>query len=625
MKKKRPDILSKCLVIFILLLTLLSHPSFSQKSTTSIVRDDTISKKDSLRIYKKLKHFAYKRKLTRWIYDATFKDPEPREYPTLPASHEKKNVNPYLKYRNKLIRQINVTVYDPFGRSVTDTLPRHTNSVERFGNRVHTTTQRFVIINRLLFKRNDTVNALAISETERILRQSPFINDARIVIVELKNKDSVDVNVIVQDKWPITVPFLITDISGHARLRNQNLFGWGQQFEQYVGWRKPDRFDYNGAYTIANLDNSYISARADYNTNFTGTTMNLGFNRGFFSPLSKWAGGINQNRSWRYYNYIQPEDSAIKRININTYTYDVWAGRSFKLSDEKTFFNQSTNILGGLRYYNTLYTDRLAKSIDTTHIFQNTTAFVGNVGIAIQHYYKEKYVYRFGATEDVPEGLIVQFIYGALKKEYTKLRYYTGFEIARAKHFDFGYLSATFSQGIFFNRFVSNDITTNLKLYYFSDLLKKGNWFFRQFFNYNLVHGANKISGETLSISPDELYGLNGTTLTGNTKMTLTSETVGYLPYDLIGFKFAPIIMAGIGMLGDPEHKIMKSRLYQSYSLGVMVRNENLLSSTFQVSFGVYPYFPASGGTAWKYNPVTSFTLRVRAFDFSRPEFVSYY
>lgn len=622
MTRIKPDIFLKPGFILCLLFLFSYSPSFAQKKSKQKTTSD---KKDSLRVYKSLKRWAYKHKVTRMAYDATFKDPEPKEYPALPASHEEKNVNPYLKYKNKMIRQINVTVFDPFGYSIYDTLSHSTNGLERAGNRIHTRTRKFVIINRLLFHKNDTVDALAISETERILRQSPFVNDARIVIIPLKNKDSVDVNIIVLDKFPITVPFGVSDISGFARFQNQNLFGWGQQFQQRVGFKRPDVFEYSGSYGIANLDNSYISANADYNSNITGTSVNLGFNRGFFSPLSKWAGGINQNYSWRYFDYVPLGDTVKKRLDLDTYTYDIWAGRSFKLSKEKSLFNQSTNILGGLRYYKTFFTQRPSRSIDSNYAFQNTAAFIGNIGFAVQQYYKEKFIYRFGANEDVPEGLILQFIYGGIKKEHEKLRYYTGFEIAKAKHYDIGYVSATFAQGIFFNRAVNNDITTNFKLNYFSDLLRNGRWFYRQFLNFNLVHGENKLSGETINIQPDELYGFNGTELSGNTKMTLTSETVAYLPYNLLGFHFAPVLMMGFAMLGDPLHPVLESRLYQSYSLGMMFRNENLLSSTFQISFGLYPFLPNGRNTVFIYNPVTSFTLRVRLFEFSRPEFVSYY
>lgn len=617
MTKIRSDIFIKRGIIYCVLFFCISLSNFAQQ------KDST--QKDSLQVYKKIKHFAYKYKFTTWMYDAVFVDPEPKEYPTQPASKEEKNVNPYLKYQGKMIQDIKITVYDPFGHSVMDTLPRNINSIQKAGNRLHITTRHWIIINRLLFKKNDSINPLALSETERILRQSVFINDARIFITETRNKDSVNVNVIVQDKWPITVPILITDVSANIRFRNQNLFGVGQQFEHYAGYRKPGLYEFNGFYNIANIDNTFISAQFAYRNDINGTQTGISFDRGFFSPLSKWAGGVGVTRYWRYYAYTDSIDSLPKRLELNMMSYDVWAGRSFKLSDDKSMFNQSTNIITGLRYYNTTFIERPPFTIDKEMGNQNIHAIVGNVGFAVQQYYKEKYVYRFGATEDVPEGLIVQFIYGGFKKEFAKLRYYTGFEIARAKHFkNFGYLSTTVAHGVFFNKFVSNDITTNFKLYYFSDLARSGRWFFRQFFNYNLVHGENKISKETLTLSPEEMYGFTGTSLSGNTKMILNSETVAYMPYNLIGFRLAPILMGGFGMIGDPKNKLLQSRLYQSYSLGVMVRNENLLSSTFQISIGLYPFLPEGDNYVFKYNPVTSFTLRVRAFSVSRPEFVSY-
>ncbi len=580
--------------------------------------------KDSLRIYKKIKHFAYKYKVTTLLYDAVFVDPEPKEYPAEPVNNQSKNINPYLIYKGRIIRNIHISVLSPFGFSVNDSTAKRINTIQKAGNRLHINTRHWIIINRLLFHENDSLNALTISETERILRGSGFINDARIFLTPTKNKDSVDVNVIVQDKWPLTVPILITDISGNVRFRNQNLFGLGQQFEHYVGFKRPNFFEFNGYYSIANIDNTYISSQLNYRWDPTGADLGLSFDRGFFSPLSVWAGGASITRYLRYYNYTDSLDELPKHVELHSYNYDFWLGRSFKLSKNKTFFNQSTNILTGLRFYNTRFIERPPFSIDKAMGNQNTYAVIGNVGIAVQQYYKDKFIYRFGATEDVPEGLIVQYIYGLYKKEMSKIRYYSGIEIARAKHFKFGYLSATLAEGIFFNKGVSNDITTNFKLYYFSDLKKNGDWFFRQFINYNFLYGQNKISGETTTLYGNELYGFNGTGLSGNTKMSLNSETVAYMPYNIIGFRLAPILMVGMGMIGDPANRIKKSRLYQGYSLGIMFRNENLLSSTFQISFGFYPFLPEGKNNVLAYNPVTSFTLRVRSFAVSKPEFIQY-
>jgi hypothetical protein len=579
--------------------------------------------KDSANIYEKIREAAYKRTFTTWLYHAIFVDPAPIEYPVAPEAKEK-HVNPYLKHKDQIIRNINISVYNPFGHKVQDTISHIDNILENVANHVHITTRHWIVNNRLLFKKNDTLNALTLSESERLLRSAEFISDARIYVTKIKNSDSVDVNVDVHDKWPITAPSFVSPQGGNIRFRNQNLFGVGQQFEQYVGYKIPDVFDYSGYYRIANLDNTYISSQMAYKTNVDGTSVGLSFDRAYFSPLATWAGGVFVNHDWGYYVYTDTVAQVDKKLTLNNLGYDLWAGKSFKLRKKKTLFDQSTNIIIGERYYSNTFLARPSFEIDTARYNSNTSAFVGNIGFSIQQYYKDKFIYRFGSNEDVPEGLIVQMTYGASKKEFNAIKYYTGFEIARAKKFNFGYLTSTFAYGIYFNEFIKNDITTKFNLYYLANLVKKGQWYFREFLNYTVVHGENKVAGETVTFKTDEMYGFNSTTLSGNSKMVLNFETVAYAPYNLIGFRFAGVALAGIGIVGSPTNKIDRSPLYQAYSLGLLIRNENLVSSTFQISFGFYPFLPNGNNNVFMLNPVTSFTLRVRNFSMGRPEFISY-
>lgn len=580
---------------------------------------------DTLRIYKKIKHFAYKHKLTRLAYEAVFVDPEPKEYPVLPATpNQGKIVNPYLKYNGRIIRKISITVYDPFGYSVSDTVQHKINTSQKIGNHLHVKTRKWVINNKLLFKTNDTLSALSVSESERLLRQSVYINDARITLIGEPNSDSVDVNVVVQDKWPVTIPAEITDVSSNARFRNQNLLGTGQQFEQFVKYTRPDKMDYSGSYTIANIDRTYISSQLYYQTNRDGTSTGIIFDRPFYSPLAQWAGTAALNKSWSTFYYKDPIDGKNEHAEISNLYYDIWLGKNIKISDKKTFFDQSTNVIIGERVFGNTYQKRPSFEIDTHRINVNTLSFVGNVGFSVQQYYKDKFIYRFGANEDVPEGLIIQFLYGAVKKELTHVKYYNGIEFARAQHFNFGYLSFTASYGIFFNSYMPNDITTNLRLYYFSNLRRFGRWYVRIFSNSNLVYGLNKSPTEKITLTAEDLYGFSSGTLNGNTKLVLDMETVAYAPYNVIGFRFAPVLLAGVGMIDNDHDHLFESNLYQGYSLGLMVRNENLLSSTFQVSFGFYPFQPNGNNNIIKYNPVTSFTLRVRAFSVSKPSFIDF-
>ncbi len=580
---------------------------------------------DTNNIYVRLKKYAYKRKLTRMAFDAVFVDPQPMEYPTKPESTQKKNVNPYLKYEGKTIRTIHILVFDPFGYSVNDTALKKIKRFQKAANQLHITTRQWVIHNRLLFRENEEVEALEISETERMLRQTVYVNDARIEVKRTKSRDSVDVYVYVHDKWPITAPVnIISPTSGNFTIRNKNLFGVGQQFEQYTSAKYPNEYLFNGYYQIANIDETFISARGYYEAGTNGTLVGINFDRPFYSPLAKWAGGLAMNKSWRYYLYSKPESQTQEKLNLDFTGFDVWGAKSTKLSTDSSIFNLSTNIITGIRYYQNTFQRRPSFTIDTAKSFRNQRMIIGNAGFAIQQYYKEKFIYRFGATEDVPEGLIIQLIYGGVKNEFDPVRYYAGTEIATARHFKIGYLTATFSYGVLFNKGLNNDVTTRFRIYYFSDIFKRGDWYFRQFVNYDLVTGMNKNHKEKISISAAELYGFNAGPANGNTKMLLNLETVAYAPYNIIGFRFAPVLMLGYGMISDPINKVLNSKIYQAYALGILVRNENLLSSTFQISAGFYPYLPDGRRNVVLYSPVTSFTLRVRGFSVSKPAFIGY-
>ncbi len=594
--------------------------SFAQEKD-SLKREE----EDSLRFYKKIKKAANKYKLTRLLYEATFRDPEPQEYPEQPASKEEKQVNPYIKVQHAVIRNIKVTVYDPFGFSVNDTTPKKINLSQKAGNSLHITTRKFLIINRLLFKQNDTVQPLKISESERLLREAEFVNDARIYTVPTRSKDSVDLHVIVHDKWPLSAGGELTDQNANGQFRNRNLFGSGNQFYQEGKIVRDLTYLFRGNYTISNIDNTYMSSTLGYETSQDGTNVFVSLNKPFYSFLAKWAGGIHVGHNWRKYSYNDTIHEITRQSPLNFLNYDVWVGRQIKLGERKTLFNQSTNLILGSRFYRGIFLNRPNHVIDTAKSFVNESAFIGNVGFAVQQYYKDKFIYRFGANEDVPEGFMVQFIFGGKKREFDKVRAYNGVEVARAKHFDWGYLSGTFSYGIFYNTKVPNDITTNYKLLYFSELFRRGRWFFRQFLTFNLVHGENKFERQRITLRSDEMYGFQVGLLDGNTKMIVNSETVAYLPYKFIGFKFAPVVAVGLGMLGDKVNPLLTSRLFQGYSLGLMIRNENLLVSTFQLSVGVYPFLPDGKELSVVYNPVATFSLRVRGFNIDRPDFIAYY
>lgn len=585
-----------------------------------------IEKNDTLGIYKKIKKVAYKYKFTKFVFHAIFVDPTPLKYEKKPLSDKQKQEDPNAKFAGSIIRSIEIMVLDPFGYSANDTSWRTVNPLQKAANKTHIKTSRWVVKNRLLFKKNETVELLKITETERLLRQANYINDARIFLTNpLDKTDSVDIVILVHDKWTIDPTFSAGPDGGNLRLRDRNLLGMGHTFEQKTGFYESTGYRLSGKYSFSNIRNTYISSDVFYfNTKLT-TEFGVSFQRTFFSPLTKYAGGAYFLKTWGTFTFYDSLQSKATAYNLDYINSDFWIAKSYTPQKGKSINSRSSKIIGGLRYANMQFQSRPSFAIDTAKTNRNSTLYLGSLGFSLRKYYKDQFIYRFGANEDIPEGLLVQVVHGYLKKELEVAKNYTGIEISRGKHYKkLGYLSGNVSYGTFYKKGEKNNATLNAGFFYFSDLSLEQKWYIRQFISGKITTGFNKPIYERITLKSNEMYGFNAGTLTGTSKMILNFETVAYAPYNIIGFKFAPVAFLGFGWLATDNTKLLKSEIYQAYSIGILVRNENLLNSSFEITFGAYPNLPGENKSVYRLNPVTSFTLKVRSFEISKPSLVGY-
>jgi hypothetical protein len=594
--------------------------------TASAQTEATAPGRDTLAIYKKIKKVAYKRRFTRFLFHTIFLDPSPPSYPEQPLSDDQKTQDPNLYYSGKVIRSITVDVHDPFGFSVNDTLGRNVNYIQRIGNRYHITTHRYIVRNLVLFRINDTVDVVKLSESERLLRSADFVNDARIFLEEVPGTDSVNVRIIVQDKWTLGVAGAVNQTSGNIDLEENNMFGSGQRYRQVVKYSLLTGWEFNGRYSVPNISRTYISSTIFYQARPDAGYAGFSFDRPFFSALTRWAGGVAGSRVWDNYSYYDTLQKNAKAYPLNYVNTDTWVGRSIHTRANKWVNKKVSNIVAAVRFAETHYDERPAAAIDTLHLFYDQRLYLASLGFSLSKYYKDRYIFRFGANEDIPEGMLLQVVGGFMNREFTGKRYYSGISFSKGKHFDhFGYLSFDAVYGTFFFRNSPNDATLDLGLTYFTDLLLTARkWYFRGFTYIKYVYGTNKTSLERITIRSDELYGFRSGSLTGFTKAMLNLEAVAYAPYNILGFRFAPVLLAGIGKLGSDNQTLVDSRTFQSYALGLLIRNESLVNSSFRITFGFYPNLPEGEENWYRYNPVTTFTVRIKSFSVSRPELVPY-
>ncbi|MDQ3099961.1 MAG: hypothetical protein M3R08_01125 [Bacteroidota bacterium] len=577
-------------------------------------------------IYEKIDRFSEKRKLTRWIHSAIFVPPDTEEKPPAPALPARR-VNPYTRYQGRIIRHIKIDVSDPFGYSVEDTSIHTTNGLQRMGNRLHAKTRPKIVRNLLLVRPFDKLDPLKITESERILRTSPAINDARITVLPVGlKKDSVDLIVRVLDRWTIDVGADGDLTTANARARERNLFGLGHELEQKLSFRFNEEFvELRGTHRVYNIGNSYVSSFASYYITETRDYVGLSLDRPFYSPLTRWAGGISANKEWirSPYEYFNEEPIAFDRIDpIN---FDTWVARSFPLEKEGPESGRVSNLVIGTRLALTRYDRRPPEIRDQQGVFRHNTLFLAGIGLSQRQYYKERFLFRFGLTEDVPEGLLIRFLTGVQKRELLPTMPYLGGELARGRNYDkFGYLRYEISYGTFIGRQGIFDGTFRGGFTYFSQLASLGRWHVRQFVRFESVLGFSKPDYSRINLNGPNMYGFESPSLVGTHRTVLNFETVGYAPWDLIGFRIAPVLLMGFGILDQEEQPFLSGRVHSSFTLGILVRNERLLMNTFEVALSFFPFIPEEDGSLWKHNAFTNFNTGIRDFSFVSPHVISF-
>ena len=115
--------------------------------------------------------------------------------------------------------------------------------------------------------------------------------------------------------------------------------------------------------------------------------------------------------------------------------------------------------------------------------------------------------------------------------------------------------------------------------------MELGKWKFRQFAKPQVTIGIHRLTTDSLTLNDGYgMDGFNSPELSGTSRLLFTLQTQSYAPWNLIGFHFGPFLIFSLGMLGDPVTGFKNNKVYSQIALGVLIKNENLIFSTFQIS-----------------------------------------
>lgn len=603
-------------ILFLILLCLCLQGGYAQVQQAKKAAQN---KKDTTEIYNRIRNYSKKNKFTQTMHKLFFRSKKSKKKEELLVPIDSTH------YDGKIIRKINIITLDPFGYSVADTAQMPKNWGERTGNRLHLKTKKIAIYNLLLFKRNTPYDTYKILESERLIRAQRYVTAVRISNQTVGvASDSVDVTIRVLDSWSTIPRFSISSNQVSVGFKEKDFFGSGQQLEYRFTNRFDDGRNANEAtYTVPNIKNTYIGTVLHYKMDLDNNYIkSINVERDFYSPLTKWAGGVYVDEYYRR-DTLQAPDLTFAFQPVKYKSQDFWAGRAFKMFEDQ--HEAITNLVVTTRFLNKNFTESPTEVYDPDNFYSSEKLILSGVGLNTRKFIQDRYIFRNGQTEDVPIGRVYGLTFGYQYKN-TFWRPYVGAQFSFGNYYRLGFLSMNFEAGTFFHQSKTYQTAFLFESNYFTKLYSIGNWKLRQFVNPKFVVGINRddVMGDQLNINEQNgLAGFN-TALYGTSKAVLSLQTQTYSPHSLLGFRLNPFFNYAIAVLGSPEIAMTKSKPYSKITLGLLVSNDYLVFSSFQLSISYYPSIPQQGDNVFKTNTFETTDYRMQSFELNKPRVVNY-
>ena len=501
----------------------------------------------------------------------------------------------------KIVRRITITPFDAFGYSLNDSLRRPRTLVERGGNALHLRTARSRIRQVLLFRPGQPLLPQALAESERLLRQTDEILDARVVVnARTTTPDSVDILVFTTDVFSITAGYeLRSATEAVVSLGDQNFLGLGHRFDNRYQYGRglPQTWGYEGNYRLP--FRQFFYGNAYYYNEFEAHSGGVALRRDFYSPSARWAGALafdDINQRLVLPRDAPPAEGQLPNYQIRSYTsQSLWVGRALRLrSYDLGYENPGRLILATSVLHEKHFTNPTNTPDDRTK-----TLYLGAVGYSVRRYYKDKYLFGFGRTEDVPTGTLLSFTSG-----------YEANPVGPRLYFDARVAAAGYSQRQGY-LYLSTDFGTYRRLndggweqgllgvqaLYFTRLYRAGSYRSRHLLSARVVAGFNRYPAEVLL---NGIGGVGGAVrgfqpegqLLATSRATASYEGTVYTPLSLAGFRMAILAFGDLAFLnqtvggGSP---FGTGAPYTGFGIGFRFRNELTALRTFQVLIGFYP------------------------------------
>ncbi len=530
------------------------------------------------KFYDSLRSKASQTELTRKLFSLLFT----RSTREITDQKPIKSAEDFFKpFEGKIYGEIKIRSVPILEGNVRDTTKTVGSWYAKTFNKVHINTRSRIIRENLLFKSGERVDAFKVADNERIIRQLRTIRDAKIYLSpNSDNPDVVDVTVVFQDVLSLGANINYSSTSNFDfDIYQRNLLGFARDLQLSYFFNEFDnpqkKHGYGIAYNVPNLWGSFIQGSFLYENNHFREILSANFRRDFFTPEIKYGGGASLINLSAFY---EPLDSLGAKIPYSRNEGSIWVGRSYQVM-------KRTNMIVQSRINLVKYLDRPLTTEEQNRFFTNSNMYFLSMAVVNRTYSKSKLIKGFGRTEDITKGFLASVTYAFNSTEFYNRNYWelrTGY----ANYFSqLGFTSVMAILGAFKNNSLNRweDGAFKTEIRYFSPLINRDKYSYRQFIDFEYVSGINRLSENALVVAgrydnEGELRPL------GDRKLNIAVESVLFTPWYFYGCKFTVYNRNTFSWLSYGD-LFNKNNYYSSASIGLRLLNESLAFPTIDLSF----------------------------------------
>ena len=497
---------------------------------------------------------------------------------------------PFEPYQGYRIADIRISNAEFLGGNISDTTTVAKSMAAKAINALHASTNEAIVLRNLFVGIGDEVDPYQLADNERILRDLPYIRDARIILVPASDEEKeVDLYIVTQDRLSL---FIDGDFDGFddftLEVGSRNILGTGNEFSmayQYAQDESPQS-GYELKLIDFNIRGSFIRSELTYSHLWDRKGYEVSFQREFLTPLMKWGGGFDFGNLEQIYMVDEIADTIIVetdslRIPYKRNFQDFWLGRSFVLGST----SDRMNLTLSSRITREDFSDRPFVAPDSNYFFHHGVLWLNQVELTKRKFLKSNMIQAFGITEDIPIGYQFRLMGGYEFGEFHD-RPYLGLGIGAGDFWrKWGYFTANAEIGGFFEDQKFQEGVVTVEGLYFSPLIRYRRNHFRQFVSIEYAALLRPLEDEPFGFR-NNIRGISSD-VTGDRKLAVGIESVLFHPLKFYGFRLASYGFYDFGWITFDDTLIKGDNFHSAVGIGFRLRNESLLFRTIQLRFGI--------------------------------------